>query len=66
VDDVTNRQQDTTPPDGGYGWVCVGACFAVNCFTWGIVSVSCHQPFDAIHRTDMTGLWHLSVALPRR
>jgi hypothetical protein len=28
------------PPDGGYGWVCVGACFTLNCFTWGAVSVS--------------------------
>ncbi|KAI4226650.1 MAG: hypothetical protein L6R36_003016 [Xanthoria steineri] len=26
------------PPDGGYGWVCVAACFMINCFTWGIVS----------------------------
>lgn len=28
------------PPDGGYGWICVACCFAVNCFTWGVVSVS--------------------------
>ncbi|MCJ1367174.1 hypothetical protein MMC16_006306 [Acarospora aff. strigata] len=26
------------PPDGGYGWVQVGACFTVNCFTWGQVA----------------------------
>ncbi|EPE29044.1 MFS general substrate transporter [Glarea lozoyensis ATCC 20868] len=26
------------PPDGGYGWVCVAACFTINCFTWGVVS----------------------------
>ncbi|CAF9928250.1 hypothetical protein IMSHALPRED_007419 [Imshaugia aleurites] len=25
--------------DGGYGWVCVAACFIINCFTWGLVSV---------------------------
>ncbi|KAJ9379529.1 hypothetical protein DTO063F5_7121 [Paecilomyces variotii] len=23
------------PPDGGYGWICVAACFCINCFTWG-------------------------------
>ncbi len=28
------------PPDGGYGWVCLACCFASNCFTWGITSVS--------------------------
>ena len=28
------------PPDGGYGWVCVAACFLINCFTWGVVAVS--------------------------
>ena len=27
------------PPDGGYGWVCLLACFCVNAFTWGIVAV---------------------------
>lgn len=27
------------PPDGGYGWVCVAACFTINCFTWGVVAV---------------------------
>lgn len=38
TDDVADRD-DASPPDGGYGWVCVGACFMVNCFTWGTVSV---------------------------
>jgi hypothetical protein len=28
------------PPDGGYGWVCTAACFTLNGFTWGVVSVS--------------------------
>lgn len=27
------------PPDGGYGWVCVGACFCINGFVWGEVAV---------------------------
>ncbi|XPS81873.1 hypothetical protein M3J09_013799 [Ascochyta lentis] len=25
-------------PYGGYGWICVAACFTINCFTWGTVS----------------------------
>ncbi|KAH3953055.1 hypothetical protein HBH53_040370 [Parastagonospora nodorum] len=33
-----NNTAEASPPDGGYGWVCVGACFAINCFTWGAVS----------------------------
>lgn len=39
---VTNNDNtgEDSPPDGGYGWVCVGACFTINCFTWGTVSVS--------------------------
>lgn len=32
--------REEAPPDGGYGWVCVAACFTINCFTWGTVSVS--------------------------
>lgn len=34
------EQNVDPPPDGGYGWVCVAACFTINCFTWGVVSVS--------------------------
>lgn len=30
---------EEAPPDGGYGWICVAACFTINCFTWGTVSV---------------------------
>lgn len=26
------------PPDGGYGWVCVGCTFFINAHTWGINS----------------------------
>jgi hypothetical protein len=29
-----------SPPDGGYGWVCVACCFTINAFTWGVLSVS--------------------------
>jgi hypothetical protein len=37
---VEDTTESDTPPDGGYGWVCVAACFTINCFTWGTVSVS--------------------------
>jgi len=36
---MTSREVED-PPDGGYGWVCVAACFTINCFTWGTVAVS--------------------------
>ena len=37
-DNVKNENLNT--PDGGYGWVCVAACFAINGFTWGLTAVS--------------------------
>ncbi|KAF1828193.1 MFS general substrate transporter [Decorospora gaudefroyi] len=40
-DDVAETSQaaaENASPDGGYGWVCVAACFTINCFTWGTVS----------------------------
>lgn len=37
VEDVVANSGDG-PPDGGYGWVCVLACFGINGFTWGIVA----------------------------
>ena len=27
------------PPNGGYGWVCVGCAFTINAHTWGLNSV---------------------------
>jgi hypothetical protein len=38
-DESTSARNQQPPPDGGYGWVCVGTCFTVNCFTWGVVAV---------------------------
>ncbi|KXJ87513.1 major facilitator superfamily domain-containing protein [Microdochium bolleyi] len=44
TEDAAVRAQPTTlvptvpPPDGGYGWVVVGACFILNGFTWGATS----------------------------
>lgn len=40
--------------DGGYGWVCVAACFIINCFTWGLVSVS--QGDGVLNVMDLSGL----------
>ena len=37
------------PPDGGYGWICVLACFCVNAFTWGVVAVSLHPHLPFSH-----------------
>ncbi|KAF1842798.1 MFS general substrate transporter [Cucurbitaria berberidis CBS 394.84] len=33
-----DNREEYVLPDGGYGWVCVAACFTINCFTWGTVS----------------------------
>lgn len=27
-----------SPPNGGYGWVCVACCFWINAHTWGVNS----------------------------
>ncbi|KAG4436787.1 hypothetical protein IFR05_007721 [Cadophora sp. M221] len=35
---ISSPTQASSPPDGGFGWVCVAACFTINCFTWGVVS----------------------------
>lgn len=34
-----SREDVEEPPNGGYGWVCVAACWIFNAFTWGGVSV---------------------------
>jgi hypothetical protein len=39
VDDFPVHTATERPPDGGYGWVCLAACFNINCFTWGVVAV---------------------------
>ncbi len=35
---VENEKPVDEPPDGGYGWVCVGCTFFINAHTWGINS----------------------------
>lgn len=41
--DIEGNEADnpdpSPPPDGGFGWVVVGACSAINCFTWGVTAV---------------------------
>ncbi|KAF3910229.1 hypothetical protein ABW21_db0203382 [Orbilia brochopaga] len=29
-------EDDSAPPDGGYGWICVLCCMFINACTWGI------------------------------
>lgn len=35
VEDIPAGPSDA-PPDGGYGWACIFACFLINGSTWGI------------------------------
>ncbi len=35
---VEEKIEADEPPDGGYGWVCVGCTFFINAHTWGINS----------------------------
>ena len=37
--EIPGGGDDDVPPDGGYGWVVVGAVFFMNSSTWGINSV---------------------------
>jgi len=38
-----NSNDVSSPPDGGYGWVCVLGQFFINGFTWGVVAVRCQR-----------------------
>lgn len=66
----TADSSDSEPPDGGYGWLCVGSCFAVNCFTWGVVAVrfsqGCANCCLQLLIELFTVLRNLPVALPFR
>lgn len=37
---LTSAEVEDVPPNGGYAWVCCGAVFFINIFTWGPTSVS--------------------------
>lgn len=37
------------PPDGGYGWICVGCVFLINAHTWGINSVKFRHIGHRLH-----------------
>lgn len=47
VDDFPAHTDTEHPPDGGYGWICLAACFNINCFTWGVVAVRYRKPNTA-------------------
>lgn len=56
------RESDIIVPDGGYGWVCTGCTFTINCFTWGMVSVSrLRSSFLVIEMRDILPLTDLGV-----
>lgn len=60
-----NLQDMPNEPDGDYGWVCVAACFTINAFSWGVVSV--HHSWHTFYwskRLMKPVLWHLSCLLP--
>lgn len=39
VQPLAEKKAEYVPPNGGYGWVCVGCAFWINANTWGINSV---------------------------
>ena len=49
------------PPDGGYGWVCVGCSFMINAHSWGLNSVGSQsvQPWPI---PDLTHRFHSPTA----
>lgn len=36
--EVPKDPAQDAPPNGGYGWICVACCFAINGCTWGVNS----------------------------
>lgn len=52
---ITEVQSSGAPPDGGYGWVCVGAQFFINGFTWGVAAVSYLEDSSSETRSDTGG-----------
>lgn len=50
------------PPDGGYGWVVVGAIFWNNAHHWGLVSVSLSQELRPV--TELILFRAMEFSLP--
>ena len=38
-------QEESTLPNGGYGWVVVACIFLINAHSWGMTSVSLLNPY---------------------
>lgn len=53
---------EESPPDGGYGWVCVGSCFMVNCLTWGVIAVCFLQVSGSITASFNRQIWELYLS----
>lgn len=51
VSEETLVTPPTPPADGGYGWVCLFACFCINAFTWGVIAVGISLDFRYVFVT---------------
>ena len=66
--ELAGQEKNATdsPPDGGYGWVCVACVFWINAHTWGLNSVCRTLPFlGVLNSADLLQVvWCISRPLP--